>query len=90
MKHLIALSMKYIRRQKMRTFLTFMCITLSAFILSTVCSYCSSIFQTLMNSTIDEDGSWELDISQWIENSDDKDKAFKAVANHAVVEKSYG
>ena len=90
MKHLIALSMKYIRRQKMRTFLTFMCITLSAFILSTVCSYCSSIFQTLMNNTIDEDGSWELDISQWIENSDDKDKAFKAVANHAVVEKSYG
>ena len=90
MKHLIALSMKYIRRQKMRTFLTFMCITLSAFILSTVCSYCSSIFQTLMNSTIDEDGSWELDISQWIENSDDKDKAFKTAANHAVVEKSYG
>lgn len=89
MKHLIALSMKYIRRQKMRTFLTFMCITLSAFILSTVCVYCSSMFQTLMNNTIDEDGSWEVDISQWIENSDDPDKAAQAVANHAVVDKCY-
>ncbi len=90
MKHLIALSMKYIRRQKMRTFLTFMCITLSAFILSTVCSYCSSTFQTLMNEVIDEDGTWEVDITSWMKRSKDINKAFKAVENHAVVDKYYG
>ncbi|MCR5600709.1 MAG: ABC transporter permease [Ruminococcus sp.] len=90
MKHLIALSMKYIRRQKMRTFLTFMCITLSAFILATVCSYCNSIFQTLMNEEIVEEGLWEVDISSWIEKSRDRDKAFEAVKNHAVVDDYYG
>ena len=86
MKHLIALSMKYIRRQKLRTFLTFMCITLSAFILSSVCAYCSSIFRTLMNEEITDEGLWEVDISSWIENCDDKEKAFKAVENNAVVD----
>ena len=90
MKHLFALSMKYIRRQKMRTFLTFMCITLSAFILATVCSYCSSIFKTLKNEIIMDEGLWEVDISSWIENSKDTDKAFDAVKNHAVVDEYYG
>ena len=41
--------MKYIRRQKLRTFLTFMCITLSAFILTTICCYGSSLYTTLYN-----------------------------------------
>lgn len=63
MKHLISLSFKYIRRQKLRTLLTFLCITLSVFIMCSVAAYSSSLFTTLKNQEIKEDGSWEADIS---------------------------
>ena len=86
MKHLIALSMKYIRRQKLRTFLTFMCITLSAFILTTICCYGSSLYTTLYNESIYDDGKWEVDISSWLEKSKDKDKALDIIQHHAVVD----
>lgn len=81
MKHLISLSFKYIRRQKLRTFLTFMCIMLSAFILATVCVYGSSFYTTEYNYAADERGLWELEISSWI----DDDKALETAKNHAVV-----
>lgn len=86
MKHLIALSMKYIRRQKMRTFLTFMCITLSAFILTTICTYGSSLYTTLFNYTAHDDGLWELDISSWVDKSADRSKAIDIITQHAVVD----
>ena len=86
MKHLIALSMKYIRRQKLRTFLTFMCITLSAFILATVCAYGSSIFTTLLNNEIRDNGKWELEISNWTDKTDNPGKSVKFVKQHPVVE----
>lgn len=86
MKHLIALSMKYIRRQKLRTFLTFMCITLSAFILTTICCYGSSFYTTLYNEAVYDEGKWEVDISSWLEKSKDTDKAADIIRNHAVVD----
>ena len=86
MKHLIALSLKYIRRQKLRTILTFMCITLSAFILATVCAYGSSIFTTLLNYEIDESGTWELDVENWIEHTPDPEKAMETVKGHPSVD----
>ncbi len=86
MKHLIALSMKYIRRQKLRTFLTFMCITLSAFILTTICAYGSSLYTTLYNSAIIDDGKWEVDISSWLDKSKDREKAKDIIEHHAVVD----
>jgi len=86
MKQLIALSMKYIRRQKLRTFLTFMCITLSAFILTTICTYGSSSYTTLYNETLYSNGSWEVDISSWIHRAKDREKAEDIIANHAVVD----
>ncbi len=82
MKHLISLSFKYIRRQKLRTFLTFMCIMLSAFILSTVCVYGSSFYTTGYNYAADERGLWELEISAWTGNDE---KAIETAKNHAVV-----
>lgn len=86
MKHLISLSFKYIRRQKLRTFLTFMCIMLSAFILSTVCVYGSSIYTTGYNYAADERGLWELEISPWTGNDE---KAIETAKNHAVVSDYY-
>jgi ABC-type antimicrobial peptide transport system permease subunit len=86
MKHLISLSLKYIRRQKVRTFLTFMCIMLSAFILATVCSFGSSLYTTLYNYTEHDDGLWEVDVSNWVRQAEDYSKALDIVKNHAVVD----
>ena len=86
MKHLISLSFKYIRRQKLRTFLTFMCIMLSAFILATVCVYGSSFYTTEYNYAADENGLWELEISAWTGNDE---KAIETAKNHAVVSDYY-
>ncbi|MBR6968374.1 MAG: FtsX-like permease family protein [Ruminococcus sp.] len=85
MKHLISLSLKYIRRQKLRTCLTFMCIMLSAFILTTMCTYGSSLYTTLYNYTVYEAGKWESDITSWLENAADKEKALDIISRHAVV-----
>lgn len=85
MKHLISLSLKYIRRQKLRTALTFMCVTLSAFILCSFGAYMGSIVKTMENQEVRQFGSYEADISEWIDQSEDKDKTLKTVANHAAV-----
>ena len=87
MKHLISLSLKYIRRQKLRTALTFMCVTLSAFILCSFGAYLGSIVQTMKNSETRQFGSYEADITGWIDQmkSEDQDKALKTIANHAAV-----
>lgn len=85
MKHLISLSLKYIRRQKLRSALTFMCVTLSAFILCSFGAYMGSIVKTMENQEVRQFGSYEADISEWIDQSEDKDKALKTIANHAAV-----
>ena len=82
MKQLISISFKYICRQKMRTFLTFMCVVLSAFILAAVCFYGSSFFTTMYNYNVAEEGLWELEISSWISS----DKQLETAKNHAVVD----
>lgn len=84
MKHIISLSLKYIRRQKLRTFLTFMCIMLSAFILATVCTYGSSSYTTMYNEALKEDGTWELEIDSWIQRAADPEKALDIAIHHAV------
>lgn len=85
MKHIISLSLKYIRRQKLRTALTFLCVTLSVFILCSVTAYIGSIWQTVTNQVIREEGSYEADISPWLKNIDDKEKALDIIKNHVVV-----
>ena len=66
----------------MRTFLTFMCVVLSAFILAAVCFYGSSSFTTMKNYTAAEEGMWELNISSWIQN----EEQYEIARNHAVVD----
>lgn len=86
MKHLISLSLKYIRRQKLRTVLTFMCIMLSAFILASVCTYGSCSFETLKRSTIEDEGTWEIDVTGWLNETPDRSKAVKIAENHPVTD----
>ena len=89
MKHIISLSLKYIRRQKLRTFLTFMCIMLSAFILATVCVFGSSGYTTMYNTALKDDGTWELEISNWIKRAKDPEKARDIAIHHAVTSDYY-
>lgn len=90
MKHLISLSLKYVKRQKLRSFLTFCCIAISVFILSSVCAYSSSLFTTLKNQEIEEGGAWEVDLSTALERAKggrnkDPRKIFGIIKDHACV-----
>lgn len=58
MKHIIFLSLKYIHRQKLRTVLTFLCVTLSVFIL---CSF-GEYIGILLNECKRVDDSYEASI----------------------------
>lgn len=90
MKHLISLSLKYVKRQKLRSFLTFCCIAISVFILSSVCAYSSSLFTTMKNQEIEEGGAWEADLSFALKRAKDdlnKDsrEVFGNIKDHACV-----
>ncbi|MDE6788125.1 MAG: hypothetical protein K2J47_02230, partial [Ruminococcus sp.] len=88
MKHIISLSLKYIRRQKMRTILTFLCVTLSVFILCTFGAYIGSTLQTLQNQCKREYGSAEANLRPWFERMtkyDEIKNAIDVIQNHVVV-----
>lgn len=87
MKHLISLALKYVSRQKQRTLLTFLCVTLSVFILCSFGAYSGSVLQTLKNNEVRTSGAWEADISDWVERSDDPEKTMEIAKNHAVVDR---
>lgn len=59
---MISLSLKYIRRQKLRSTLTFLCITLSVFILNAFGVALSSLLATLRADEIQKNGSWEVNV----------------------------
>ncbi len=66
MKHLISLSLKYIRRQKLRTTLTVLCIVLAVFILNVFAVAGSSLLATLRESEIRNNGAWEVDLGGFV------------------------
>lgn len=88
MKHIISISLKYIRRQKLRTMLTFLCVTLSVFILCTFGAYIGSTLQTLQNQCKRENGSSEADLRPWFERMKEDykiEKAINIIQNHILV-----
>ncbi len=91
MKHIISLSLKYIRRQKLRTALTFLCVTLSVFILCTFGAYIGSTLQTLQNQCKREYGSAEADLMPWFQQlkGDKIENAIDIIQNHVVISDYY-
>lgn len=91
MKHIISLSLKYIRRQKLRTTLTFLCVTLSVFILCTFGAYIGSTLQTLQNQCKRENGSAEANLMPWFQQlkGDEIEKAIDVIQNHVVISDYY-
>lgn len=67
MKHLISLSLKYIRRQKLRTWLTFLCVTLAVFIFNLLAGTAGIIREAMIESTVARNGAWEVSADPLIE-----------------------
>lgn len=89
MKHLISLSFKYIRRQKLHSVLTFLCILLAVFIFNTYTAYLGSTIATLINFEKYYNCSKHADLTRLVNHCEDKGKAAQVLANHAAVEDSY-
>lgn len=89
MKHIISLSLKYIRRQKLRTVLTFLCVTLSVFILCSFGAYIGSTLRTVLNQCSREGGSYEVCINNWLDDVEDTEEALDIIKNHVVISDYY-
>ncbi|MDO5150718.1 MAG: ABC transporter permease [Oscillospiraceae bacterium] len=87
MKFLISLASKYIRRQKLRTALTFISVFLASFIMCISLLVVNSIYATMKNFEM-MDGSWEVRISSFLEEYD-MESAVGKISNHILVEDLY-
>lgn len=88
MKHIISLALKYLRRQKLRTALTFLCIMLSCFVLCFCGFFCSSLFVSLKNTSAEDNGNWHIDFSGALREVSDIKAAADLLENHKYTEYS--
>ena len=87
MKHLISLSFKYIRRQKLRSVLTFLCIMLAVFIFNTYTAYLGSTIATLINFEKQYlDGAYHVRLDGALPYCEDLGKVGQLLENHVAVE----
>ena len=85
MKHLFSLAMKYMRRQRFRTVLTFLCITLAVFIFHIFCDGLLLVRSAVLNDMY----QWHahhIDVTGWINESRDPDKAVDVMMHHVTVD----
>ena len=85
MSYLIKLTLKYMKRQKLRTFLTFCCITLAAFAINLFSVYVCSYIETGKNIAAYSTGNYETLFNGLIDTQEKAD----IFVNHSVVEKGY-
>ncbi len=87
MKHLIALSFKYIRRQKLRSVLTFLCIMLAVFIFNTYTAYLGSTIATLINFEKHYgEGAYHVRLDGALTYCEDIGKTGQLLQNHVAVD----
>ncbi|MBR6617359.1 MAG: ABC transporter permease [Oscillospiraceae bacterium] len=87
MKHLIALSFKYIRRQKLRSVLTFLCIMLAVFIFNTYTAYLGSTIATLINFEKHYgEGAYHVKLDGALPYCEDIGKTGQLLQNHVAVD----
>ncbi len=89
MKHLIALSLKYMRRRKLRTTLTAICIVLSVFILNLFAVAGSSLLASLKQEEMHCEGAWEWNVTDMIYSASDslsvREEKKTLIKNHPAV-----
>ncbi len=89
MKHLISLSFKYIRRQKLRSVLTFLCIMLAVFIFNTYTAYLGSTIATLINFEKYYHKSQHVSLDGVLPYCEDTGEVQQLLENHAALEDHY-
>lgn len=88
MKHLVTLAFRYLRRQKLRTLLTFMCISLSVFLICSVAAYLSSGINSLKKNESGYYGTWQVDMSGIVNSSDSPQDTIRTIREHISVSDS--
>lgn len=96
MKHLFRLALKYVTRQKLRTALMFLSVTLSVFVLNTFLVYTSSTIRSVRNGVIAQNGEWEANLQGVLEavRAGESEtvkspiEAAKIISNHVAVDKN--
>lgn len=86
MKQLFQLVVKYIRRQRFRTTLTFLCVLLSVFVFNLLCDAFVVIRGVAISSVTQYQGTWEADLSALVNQTEDKKKAIETIKNSLAVE----
>ena len=87
MKQLFLLVLKYIRRQRFRTVLTFLCILLSVFVFNLLCDAFVVVRGVGIGEILEWNGAWEVDLDPLIKKMDDPASALDIIRNHPAVEK---
>lgn len=96
MKHLFRLALKYVTRQKLRTMLMFLSVTLAVFVLNTFLVYTSSLIRSMRNNAIIENGEWEIEMSDVLyacsgglsDTVTSEREAAEIISKHVAVDKS--
>jgi ABC-type polysaccharide/polyol phosphate transport system ATPase subunit len=83
MKYIAKVALRYIRRQKTRTLMTFLSITTAAFIISMVCLFFSTAIESGKNYIISTEGAWEVDVSYLFEDYENTSELVKMMREHA-------
>jgi len=88
MKFITSLAFKYIRRQKLRSILTFTSITLAVFIMNIFFVFFGTIQRSLKNNETEVSGSWEVDLSSLFTEDDNIKEKYEQIAGNAAVSDS--
>lgn len=96
MKHLFRLALKYVTRQKLRTLLMFLSVTLSVFVLNTFLVYTSSLIRSMRNDAVVQNGEWEVEMSDVLyacsgglsDTLTSEREAAEIISKHVAVDKS--
>ena len=86
MKQLLSLVLKYIRRQRFRTTLTFLCILLSVFVFNLLCDTFVVLRGVMIEDIADFSGIWEANLSPAVEKTADTDAAIETIRNSQFVD----
>ena len=92
MKQLFSLAWKYIRRQKQRTLLTFLCIVLAVFIFNLLAAGVTVVRNVSLQNLIKEEGDWEVMPDGLAKACEEElgisqQEARRQIVQHPVVEK---
>ncbi len=89
MKTLISLSLKYLKRQKLRTLLTFISIVIGVFTIFTGFLFTTSMGKTFYETEVEQNGEFEINIDSYLRHDENVEEKIKKVGSHYLTENYY-